>query len=361
MITSLQFIWFVTSAVLMAGMFTLVGIDLGVGLVLLSVGKNLRERGEIVRTIAPHWGAHGVWLITVVTSWFAGFPEWYAALLSGLQNFFVIMVVALVMRVVCIEWREHVGPGRARLLDYTHALAAFFVAAGFVGILSSMITGLPVVVVNARTGAIAPPNLVHPLSVRNPNLSAYVHSVQGTDLVAITLYAAFGTLAICWFMRYLGATWIGVYARRDTLIGARSARIRRLDGVVAPVLLFAWTLWGYFVRGGGMVSYFILAILAVTCVAQFYFRGRSLRSPRLVGLPLALVVVWAWSAAYPILLPSTLDHAYDLSIAWAASSDASLGVLVVACIFGVIMALFITFWSHRTFRVDSRLSSTIDG
>ncbi|MBO3748198.1 cytochrome d ubiquinol oxidase subunit II [Streptosporangiaceae bacterium NEAU-GS5] len=133
-------VWFVVIAFLWTGYFVLEGFDFGVGALLPFVTRTPAERAQAVATIGPVWDGNEVWLVTAVGSMFAAFPAWYSGFLSAFYLPMLLIVVALIIRGVGLEWRGKVhGPREVALCDAGlvggSALAAFLWGAVFGGLL----------------------------------------------------------------------------------------------------------------------------------------------------------------------------------------------------------------------------------
>ncbi|WP_344056562.1 cytochrome d ubiquinol oxidase subunit II, partial [Sphaerisporangium rubeum] len=109
--------WFLVIAFLWTGYFVLEGFDFGVGALLPLAARGDAERGQALGTIGPVWDGNEVWLITAVGATFAAFPAWYAGLLSTYYLPLVLVLTALIVRGVALEWRGKVRPAERRLCD----------------------------------------------------------------------------------------------------------------------------------------------------------------------------------------------------------------------------------------------------
>ena len=106
--------WFILIAILWSGYFVLEGFDFGVGILLQFLGRDDTERRVLVNTIGPVWDGNEVWLLTAGGATFAAFPLWYASLFSGFYLALLIILVALIVRGVCFEFRSKVDSPRWR-------------------------------------------------------------------------------------------------------------------------------------------------------------------------------------------------------------------------------------------------------
>jgi cytochrome d ubiquinol oxidase subunit II len=74
--------------------------------------------------------------------------------------------------------------------------------------------------------------------------------------------------------------------------------------------------------------------------------------PAFAGLAVFLLAgaIAIFGAVYPVVLPSTLDSAWDLTIHNAASSSYTLKVMTGVALFGVPLVLVYQGWSYWVFR-----------
>ena len=106
-------LWFALIAILFIGYFVLEGFDFGVGILLFVLGKNEPERRSMIRTIGPVWDGNEVWVLVAGGAMFAAFPNWYATLFSGFYLALFLILVALILRGIGIEYRNKRGDGLA--------------------------------------------------------------------------------------------------------------------------------------------------------------------------------------------------------------------------------------------------------
>src|SRR5690606_27482742 len=99
-------VWFVLIAVLWTGYLVLEGFDFGVGVLMGVLAHDDRERRVLLNTIGPVWDANEVWLLVAGGATFAAFPEWYATLFSGFYLPLLLILLALIVRVIGIEFRS---------------------------------------------------------------------------------------------------------------------------------------------------------------------------------------------------------------------------------------------------------------
>src|SRR5690606_6894318 len=146
----LQEIWFILIAVLFTGYFVLEGFDFGVGMhfPVLGRGRTVEadtRRRVLLNTIGPVWDGNEVWLITAGGALFAAFPEWYATLFSGMYLPLFLILVALILRIVGLEWRKQVNDAAWRRWCDAAIIAGSWGPALLWGLVfSNIIAGMPI-------------------------------------------------------------------------------------------------------------------------------------------------------------------------------------------------------------------------
>src|ERR1035437_1030918 len=98
--------WFLIIGFLFVGYAILDGFDLGAGVLHLIVARNDTERRQVINAIGPVWDGNEVWLIAGAGCLFAAFPLVYATVFSGFYVVTVLLLGALILRAVSIEFRN---------------------------------------------------------------------------------------------------------------------------------------------------------------------------------------------------------------------------------------------------------------
>lgn len=316
-------LWFIAIAVLWTGFIVLDGFDLGVGMLMLTSTRDERQRRQMLNTIGPVWDGNEVWLITAAAGLFAAFPDWYASLFSALYLPFVFVLVGLIFRAVAIEYRGKVHDDRwRRWADRALGTGSFLAAFGLGATLALTTTGLPI---NANGDRV------------------------GGAFAWFTPYAVLGGLALVGFCLVHASAFLGlkthgpVQARAQRfLVRWSPAALVPLVGWVVVVQLLGGKSWTWALLGAGVVA----ALFGWTS-ARLGHEGRVFAASA-VFVILALASIFA--NVHPVILPSTLDPAYDLTVTSAANSDYTLGVLTVVAGIGLPLVLLYQGWSYWVFR-----------
>ncbi|MBI5161221.1 MAG: cytochrome d ubiquinol oxidase subunit II [Micrococcales bacterium] len=320
---ALAIVWFAAIALLWIGYLLLEGFDLGVGMHMLVSARSENDRRVMLNTIGPVWDGNEVWLITALAGTFAAFPLWYAALLSTLYLPFVLVLVGLIFRAVAIEYRGKHPSGRwIRFWTWALGLGSFVVAFGIGAALALTTTGLPIDANGDRVGG--------PFAALGPA-------------------ALLGGLAVVGFCLLHSATFLAL--KSDGPVRRRATAYAGGWGPFGLLPLLGWMLVVQVQRGDPLGWALVLLGLGGAALGWRSARaGREGRAFAGFAAFLALGVAGIFAAVFPVVLPSTLDRAWDLTVGNAAASPYTLGVMTVVAGFGLPLVLGYQAWSYWVFR-----------
>lgn len=322
----LNALWFILLTVLFIGYFFLEGFDYGVGTLARWLGRDDTERRVLVNTIGPMWDGNEVWLLTAGGAMFAAFPNLYATLFSGLYLALLLMLVALIVRGVALEFRSRdARPGWRNLWDWML----------FVGS-----------VVPALLWGVAMANLARGVPVDAKMQYA------GTFWDLLSPYALLGGIvAVTVFLTH-GVGFVGLKAE-----GALVERARRAGlwaGAVAWVALLLLVIFSYG-QTGIMAKPAAAAALWATVLAFLAAYG-LLWARRygwafvLNGVSIALGTAGLFLGLFPNLLVSRLNPDWSLTIYNASSSPYTLKVMTIVALTLVPIVLAYQAWTYWVFR-----------
>ncbi|MEV8503950.1 cytochrome d ubiquinol oxidase subunit II [Actinoplanes sp. NPDC051475] len=323
-------VWFALVVLCWVLFFVLEGFDFGVGLLGPVLGRDDHERGAIVRTVGPFWDGNEVWLVAAIGVTFAAFPDWYAALLSGLYLPMAALLLLLAVRGVALEFRgKGDGPAWRRRCDAALAASSAGIVALWGAVLGVLTHGLAVGADGQVTGT-GPARSLAPLASW-PALAGAV----------LALYAAL----------LIGATFL---ALRTT--GPVHARARTWSGrlATAGTLLLG-------TAGIASSSRLVLAA-AVLCmgVALVARHGHELVAFAATALGVAAAVVAVFTVHGDVVLRSTLDPAWSLTTTGAAATGSALRLLSVVGVVvlpGVLVYQAFSYWVFRKRVASERVPS----
>ncbi|MGA3031344.1 MAG: cytochrome d ubiquinol oxidase subunit II [Candidatus Limnocylindrales bacterium] len=325
----LSTVWFLLIGFLFAGYAILDGFDLGAGALHLIVARTDSERRQVLNAIGPVWDGNEVWLITAAGSLFAAFPLVYATVFSGFYLAMVLLLGALILRAISIEFR---GKETARVWrlgwDVGFSLGSALASILFGVALGNVLRGLPIDPDGVYRGSFA--GLLNPFALSVGLLSLGLALLQGSSWLVLKTEGALQNRARWARLAAVGLTlgaWIG-----STLI-ARSDAVRVFDNFASPL---AWV--GPFLTAN-VVFYLLLSI-------RFMQEGRAFFFSSLVVAGLA---VTAGTALYPNLVPA-IHAARSLTVDNAHSSDTSLTLMLMVALIGMPIVIGYTSFIYWKFK-----------
>ncbi len=319
----METLWFCVIALLWLGYFFLEGFDFGVGMLLPVLGRDEKERRVMINTIGPVWDGNEVWLIVAIGATFAAFPDWYAALLSTAYLPALLFLLALIGRGVAFEYRGKVDSVRWRARWDRVIVLCSWLAPLTVGLLiTSTVLGLPIDAAGNRVGS---------------------------PFASLRWDTLLGAAAIAGYALVHGAVFTALKTEGDIRLRARALALRIAPFALLPLLVLLLVAQ---VRSGSVWTWaaaILVALAAFAAMARLAL-GREGQSFALMGLTIVAAVVALFGALYPNVLPSTLDPAFSLTVANAASSPYTLTVITWVAAFGTPAVLVYQGWTYWVFR-----------
>ena len=319
--------WFVIIAVLWIGYFVLEGFDFGVGVLLKTVAKTQAERRAVLTTLGPLWDGNEVWLLVAGGATFAAFPEWYATLFSGFYLPLFLILIALIVRGVAMEYRSKYGDAKWRARWDNAIVISSFVPALLWGVaFANIVRGVPLEVQNnviEYTGGFF--NLLNPYGLLGGLVTLSVFMTHGAIFLALKTDGEIRERA------RTVATKIGLFA------------------AVATVAFLAITVTAY---NDKLEVYGLAAIVAIAWLAALgsNLRGREGYAFLYSSIALAFAVITLFSALYPNVMPSSLLETASLTINNASSTPYTLKVMTYVAVVLTPIVLLYQGWTYWVFR-----------
>jgi cytochrome d ubiquinol oxidase subunit II len=327
-------IWFVLVGVLLLGYAVLDGFDLGAGILHPFVARTDDERRQVMRAIGPVWDGNEVWLLTAGGALFAAFPLVYATVFSGFYLALILLLVALILRAVALEFRDQVGSaGWRRAWD-----AAFFVGSALPALLlgvavGNVVQGLPIDTDGAYRGGLF--GLLRPFPL------------------------VVGLLVVAYCVTH-GATWLVLKTEGPVADRARAAA---QYGWAAEAILWVVTTLGAWAflpeRWHAFDNVFAWAAPTLVVVALVAYplavrAGRTVLAFGASALAIAGMIATMGIGIHPFLVPA-LEAPRGITIEQAASSDLTLTVMLGIALVAVPLVLIYTAFVYWRFRGKVRL------
>ncbi|MGZ5432385.1 MAG: cytochrome d ubiquinol oxidase subunit II [Thermoanaerobaculia bacterium] len=321
----LQLIWFLLIGVLLVGYAILDGFDLGVGMLHLFIAKDDRERRVLLNSIGPVWDGNEVWLVTAGGAIFAAFPMVYATVFSGFYLALMLLLTALVVRAVSLEFRSKVeAPAWRAAWDAAFAFGSFLPALLFGIAIGNIVRGVPIASDGEFAGTFL--GLLNPFSL------------------------AVGLLSVAMFLMQ-GASWLSL--RTEDALRARAMLVARFAWIAFVALWLIVTLYARFEAPHLFLNYtlpltWVAPIVCVAAVAAYPFVS-GLRAFAASSIAIAALIAIMGQALYPYMVPSLGDLSNGLTIRNASSTPLTLKVMLVIALVGMPFVVGYTIWIYRRF------------
>lgn len=319
----LQILWFAAVAVLWTGFLLLEGFDFGVAALLPVLGRRTADRHLMLRTIGPVWDGNEVWLITAAGAVFAAFPGWYATWLPALYLPFVLVLLGLIVRAVAFEWRHSSDDPRWDL-TWTRVITggSLVAAAGVGAALGATTLGLPIDAAGARVGG---------------------------AFAGLGWSSLLGAAAVVGFSLVHGALFLALKTDGPVRLRARAFALRWSPLAALPLLAWAGLVQ---LRSGTLLTGVLWALAALAVVVTWTRVRLDREGQAFLGWAMVLLASAGtlFGAAYPVVVPSTIDPAFDVTIGDAAVSDYTLTVMTWVAAVGLPVVLAYQAWTYWVFR-----------
>jgi cytochrome d ubiquinol oxidase subunit II len=305
------------------------GFDLGAGTLHVFLGKNEGERKTIINTIGPVWDGNQVWLITAGGATFAAFPTTYALMFSYLYTALLLLLFALILRGVAIEFRgKSESSGWKKVWDIVIFIGSFLPSLLFGVAFGNIFKGLPI------------------------DAAGY----HGNLFTLLNPYGLLtGVLFVLLFVGH-GALWISI--KTSDKLSQRAGRLA--DGLWIPLLIvavaflgasyFATNLYANFFNHMVWLIVLLLAVAALVGIKFFTATKQYLKAFYASCLTILAVVFTGVIGLYPNLIPSSIDAHYSLTAFNSSSSAYTLTIMTVVAVIFVPIVIIYQIWMYTIFR-----------
>tara|TARA_R110002126_G_scaffold264475_1_gene407522 strand:+ start:23692 stop:24738 length:1047 start_codon:yes stop_codon:yes gene_type:complete len=332
-------LWYLVVGLLFSGYAILEGFDYGAGAWHLFLKKDLSRRIAI-NAIGPLWDANQVWLIIGGGALFAGFPVMYATMLSAMYIPFMLFLVLLVLRSSAIKFRS------AEEMNWWRKTwdIIYFISNTLIAFLLGVVLG------NVLQGFEIGENFSYKGGIFFAFLSPYAIMV---GLTTLSIFMTQGAIFL------LLKTEGRLYERLTFLLK---------KGMIFFIISFAITSLYTLVFLPGVIDKFkefpvffvlpILAFLAVANVPRLVSKKKYANALVFSSLTMAFLLMLVAFQLYPVLLPSTIDSKFSVTIYNAASSQKSLGIMLNIVLIGAPLLAGYFLFLYKTFNGKVKLDDT---
>lgn len=308
-------IWFLLLGAILTGYAILDGFDLGVGAMHLFTKDDMHRR-IVLNSIGPVWDGNEVWLVVGGGALFAAFPDVYATVFSGFYSAFMLLLFFLIFRAVAIEFRSKQESMRWRRAWDTAFSVSSILIAMIMGIaLGNIIQGIPIGADKEFAG------------------STFDLFTPYTLLVGVT------TVAL--FMMH-GCIYLSMKTE-----GYLQDKIKSYinNTIIFFVISYAATTMATLIYFPHMAAPFkenpvlflvaLLNMLAIANIPREIHLKREFRAFLSSSFSIAFLLIIFAMGLFPNMVISSMNPDFNLTIYNAASSQKTLGIMLIVALIGL--------------------------
>lgn len=322
-------LWFLVVGALFSGYAILDGFDLGAGAWHLFF-KEEKSRRIALNAVGPVWDGNEVWLVIGGGALFAGFPVLYASMFSAMYIPFMLFLFALIFRAVSIEFRSKEPMKWWRnTWDVSYSVSS---------ILMALLLG--VVMGNILQGVAIGPDYEfqgHWLEFINP------YSVM-VGITTLALFMMHGAIYLA--MKTEGKLFVKVHRLLNQSI---IFFIVSYSLVTLYTLIYIPHLSDNLHENAALFVVPLLAFLSIANVPRLVSREKYVQAFVFSALTMSFLLILVAIELYPAMVVSTIDPAYSITVYNAASSEKSLGIMLIMTAIGGPLVLAYTVFVYKTF------------
>ena len=323
---------------LFSGYAILDGFDLGAGALHLFLKKE-NSRRIALNAVGPVWDGNEVWLVIGGGALFAGFPVVYAFLFSAMYIPFMLFLAFLIFRAVSIEFRSKEPMlWWRKFWDISYSVSSVMLAFLLGVVLGNVLQGVPV---------------------------GEHFSFQGHWLQFINLYAVMvGVTTVALFSMH-GAIYLTMKTE-GRLFAKLTLLLRRT--IIFFVVSFALTtvytliylphLSDDFKASPALFVLPLIAMLSIANIPRLVSRHKYLQAFIFSSVTVSMLLILVAFELYPNILLSTVDPQFNIDVYNAASSEKSLGIMLLIALIGAPLVAAYTIFVFWTFKGKVKLDET---
>ena len=368
----LRIIWWLLLGVLLVGFAVTDGFDLGTMALLRATAKTDVERRVVINSVGPIWEGNQVWLILGGGAIFAAWPQLYAVSFSGFYLAMFAILVPLILRPVAFKFRSKREEASWRnKWDWVLCICGIVPALLFGVAVGNVLLGVPF-----RLGS---------------DLRIFY---DGTFFGLLTPFALLCGLVSLAMLIMHGASWLTFKTEGE--VAVRASRLGFIAALVTTVLFALAGVWiamginGYEITSAINKTGPSNPLLKTADVAQGAWLANFKAAPVLwllpalglllplvsamgmrarrewlallsSGLAIACIILTVGAAMFPMILPSSVDPRFSLTVWDSSSSHVTLFIMLVCALIFMPIILAYTSWVYHILRGKVDPMAIIEG
>ena len=327
---ALQTTWFFLWVLLWAVYFVTDGFDLGVGSLLPILGKNNEQKRIMYNAIGPLWDGNEVWVITAGGVTFAAFPLVYAVMFSSLYSALMLILFALIIRGVSLEFRGKIDDPRWQKIWDTCMFVGSVLPALLFGVaFANIFQGIPI-----------------------DGEGVY----HGTLFTLLNPYGLLGGVLFLLLFLVHGSIWLTIKSEGDLHEKAAVTAnwLWPVLLVVAVIFLvasiFATSIYDNYIAHPILFVFILITVLALLGIKIFLVKKNYWKAWFSSAVTITGATFYGFIGLFPQMFPSSLNPDYTLTAYNSSSSPLTLTIMLVLALIFVPIVLVYQFWAYNLFK-----------
>lgn len=328
-------LWFLVVGGVFSGYAILDGFDLGAGSLHLFFKKE-ENRRIALNAVGPVWDGNEVWLVIGGGALFAGFPDLYATLFSGLYVPFMLFVALLIFRAVSIEFRskEKMLWWR-KLWDTTYMISSSGLSIALGAVLANVLEGMPINEAGDYVGNGW--DFLSPYAIIIGLTTWALFMMHGAIYLALKTQGAMYEFVTLWVKRSI------IFFILMFLI-ASGYTMLFVEHMVAPLK-----------EHPVLLLLPLVALLSIANIPRLAEKRKFTLAFVFSALTVSMLFILVAIGLFPTFLASTIDPAYNITVYTSAASEKTLGIMLLMASIGAPLVGLYTFIVYRSFRGKVKL------
>ena len=328
-------LWFLVVGGVFLGYAILDGFDLGAGSLHLFFKKE-ENRRIALNAVGPVRDGNEVWLVIGGGALFAGFPDLYATLFSGLYVPFMLFVALLIFRAVSIEFRskEKMLWWR-KLWDTTYMISSSGLSIALGAVLANVLEGMPINEAGDYVGNGW--DFLSPYAIIIGLTTWALFMMHGAIYLALKTQGAMYEFVTLWVKRSI------IFFILMFLI-ASGYTMLFVEHMVAPLK-----------EHPVLLLLPLVALLSIANIPRLAEKRNFTLAFVFSALTVSMLFILVAIGLFPTFLASTIDPAYDITVYTSAASEKTLGIMLLMASIGAPLVGLYTFIVYRSFRGKVKL------
>lgn len=315
LILDYNFIWFLLLGAILTGYAILDGFDLGVGSLHLFTKDDMHRR-ILLNSIGPVWDGNEVWLVVGGGALFAAFPDVYATVFSGFYSAFMLMLFMLIFRAVAIEFRSKQESMRwRRSWDAAFSVSSIFIALIMGIAIGNIIQGIPIGADKEYAGTTL--DLFNPYAILVGITTVALFMMHGC------IYLSMKTEG---YLQEMVESWVN-----NTIIFF----VISYAATTMATLIYFPHMAQPFKDNPALFLVALLNMLAIANIPREIHLKREFRAFLSSSISIALLMILFAIGLFPNLVLSSINPGFNLTIYNAASSQKTLGIMLIVAMIGL--------------------------